>query len=342
MAAMAANAGVTDEAGGGQTEAGLVVKRVMLGTSDIRGKKTFLSEFFKDRARMYETKLPTKKDVLSGHKTVPDVLSEASTGPQPFHMVGRKLVNGPKQVCRTLSPHQCLFAARGALFAPACCPSSHLLCLCPRLIVPDDGKAHGIRNPVLTMSRTIAWLCLQKFGRSRAVHWFMANAASREALQQELETLGDFGVLPNPRMMVVRMELLMSEVMDMKLTQLEFMTVLKEEWVARDGSPMADGCGFIGEDLLCDLLGEKEGTQALAIQVRVVAPAKGIFKGVLMRRRGLGKEAELLPSMRKVPPSRLPERQKECWVLIHQVLQPTGLEATACQSLCHGNVSFPR
>jgi hypothetical protein len=120
-------------------------------------------------------------------------------------------------------------------------------------------------------------------------------------------------------MVTARMELLMSEVLSKRPVLPEQIQVPEEEWVSWDGIPMADGCGFIGEELLQELLGEVEGSRAMAIQVRVVAPAKGIFKGVLMRKLGLGKEAQMSPSMRKVPPSRLPDLKDQGWILIHQV-----------------------
>ncbi|KAA8495919.1 hypothetical protein FVE85_2074 [Porphyridium purpureum] len=67
---------------------------------------------------------------------------------------------------------------------------------------------------------------------------------------------------------------------------------------------MEDGCGTISDAFLEERLGMSAHAAArlVCIQVRVVAPRLGVFKGVLMRRPGSGKIL-LSPSMRKVGPS---------------------------------------
>ena len=83
-------------AGAGHTEAGMLVRRVLLESLDTKYKKSFLAEHFGDRGRLYQTKLPTKRDFVMRKKTVPDVLVQSPEG--QFHLVARKGVDGAKQV----------------------------------------------------------------------------------------------------------------------------------------------------------------------------------------------------------------------------------------------------
>jgi len=161
------------------------------------------------------------------------------------------------------------------------------------------------------------------FGKERNVLWSFVRAPSQQALQREIEALGDFGALPSPRKIVARLQMLIGELAGRRVLALrpELFQVAEEEWVSPvTGSPMEDGCGFIGEELLPELLGEQQAKGVMAIQVRAVVPAKGIFKGILVLKRNLGRAIQLTPSMRKVPPSRLPDRQAESWLMIKQVM----------------------
>jgi hypothetical protein len=73
------------------------------------------------------------------------------------------------------------------------------------------------------------------------------------------------------------------------------------------------GCGFIEQEYLrklCEKGGMKKSKAALvsAIQVRLFIPSKGIYKGMLQRKRILsGPPVELPPSMQKVPASPIPD-----------------------------------
>ena len=66
------------------------------------------------------------------------------------------------------------------------------------------------------------------------------------------------------------------------------------------------GCGFIAERYLEDLLGNNaEARRTLGIQVRIFIPARGVFKGMLMRKQHLnGELIQLSESLRKVLSSR--------------------------------------
>lgn len=71
-----------------------------------------------------------------------------------------------------------------------------------------------------------------------------------------------------------------------------------------------DGCGFICEKFLSHLFGDNTAAKrVIAIQVRVLAPGLGFFKGMLMRKRHAAEEMDgggpvvwLTPSMTKVGP----------------------------------------
>jgi hypothetical protein len=103
---MAAN-----DTGPGQTEAGMMVQKVLLGTCDATSKTRFLTDFFNERGRLYQTKMPTLKDLRAGRKTVPDIVAEATVGGQiPLHLVARKTFDGPKQARTRLNNY--LFAAQ--------------------------------------------------------------------------------------------------------------------------------------------------------------------------------------------------------------------------------------
>ena len=61
-----------------------------------------------------------------------------------------------------------------------------------------------------------------------------------------------------------------------------------------------EGCGFIPCDILCEFLGQgKKAQNAEALQVRVVSPYFGIFKGMLVAKFGIDK-IQLPLSMRKI------------------------------------------
>lgn len=77
------------------------------------------------------------------------------------------------------------------------------------------------------------------------------------------------------------------------------------------------GCGFIPLKLLKELVGYGlKGENAVAVQVRVLSPNLGLFKGMLVAKPGIEK-IQLNKSMQKVGPSVSPKKNKK---LFNQVL----------------------
>ena len=84
-----------------------------------------------------------------------------------------------------------------------------------------------------------------------------------------------------------------------------------------------DGCGFICEKFLIQLLGGTEDVRksALAIQVRIIIPSLGIFKGMLCRKKMTNEAKFQLPtSMKKVGASKKSDRiEDEACLLINRI-----------------------
>jgi hypothetical protein len=81
----------------------------------------------------------------------------------------------------------------------------------------------------------------------------------------------------------------------------------------------ADGCGFICEDYLVELCGGNvSARRVVAIQVRIISPKVGVFKGMLCRKRiTSGPRIHLPPSMKKIGPSRKEhDRLNESFIVI--------------------------
>ncbi|KAK3253056.1 hypothetical protein CYMTET_37675 [Cymbomonas tetramitiformis] len=127
-------------------------------------------------------------------------------------------------------------------------------------------------------------------------------------LQSTLEQWADFAALPTVRKVQSRLELLRSPVQRRRAFELcasEHFEVLEHEAAsAATGEPMGDGCGFIPEAMLAHFT-PKGARGVLAVQVRVFSPRLGVFKGMLCCKPGIAR-IQLLPSMRKVGPSRVP------------------------------------
>jgi hypothetical protein len=120
-------------------------------------------------------------------------------------------------------------------------------------------------------------------------------------LKLELDKIADFQRLP-PRKIVSRLELFISPAAysnggKARLALQFHLDIDQLEIIAEDSNV---GCGFIGDKLLERLLGEGSiAATAGAVQVRIVAPALGIFKGMLMRKTGIT-GIQLPSSMQKV------------------------------------------
>ena len=80
------------------------------------------------------------------------------------------------------------------------------------------------------------------------------------------------------------------------------------------------GCGFIQDKYLEDLLGNNaQAKRALGIQIRIFVPTKGVFKGMLMRKRNIGEPIQLNISLRKVAPSRSDDASNDGYIVIKNV-----------------------
>ena len=92
-----------------------------------------------------------------------------------------------------------------------------------------------------------------------------------------------------------------------------------------------EGCGFIDEDYLHDLLGRKKDNKpriaslrTTSIQPRLFIPSMGIYKGVLVKKRmktGSKVKIQLPSSMKKVEASVHPDRSDKAYIVICQAGQ---------------------
>ena len=142
-------------------------------------------------------------------------------------------------------------------------------------------------------------------------------------LQDMLERLGDFGRLA-PRKAAARLELLHSPACKLNSHPSQMYGIFSRP--VTDLCEIEDlgheGCGFICENLLKELLGGRiDGHRAIAVQVRIVAPKIGIFKGVLGKKRiTSGAPIQLPSSMKKVGPSSHKDaNMHEAFILINRV-----------------------
>eukprot|EP00930_Biecheleria_cincta_P097084 TRINITY_DN88813_c0_g1_i1.p1 TRINITY_DN88813_c0_g1~~TRINITY_DN88813_c0_g1_i1.p1 ORF type:complete len:672 (+),score=86.51 TRINITY_DN88813_c0_g1_i1:156-2018(+) len=134
-----------------------------------------------------------------------------------------------------------------------------------------------------------------------------------DSLQAKLETVAAFSKLHEACKVASRLELLVSSASP----EMEFQMDVADFEMIDEPQPSSDsgGCGFIPESMFPKLFSKPiEGKRTTAIQVRVVSPALGIFKGVLSKKRGISK-IQLSPSMRKVGPS-LNNDDQWVWMLV--------------------------
>lgn len=140
-------------------------------------------------------------------------------------------------------------------------------------------------------------------------------------LERELEAIADFASIRTARKAASRLELLLSPA-DSKLAPRQLRTenfeIIAEPMSSITEESMGDGCGFIGDEMLRMILTEKgrlNVTSRAAVQVRIFAPHLGIFKGLLVRKPGIQK-IQLVMSMRKVGPTRLPHNDDNDWATV--------------------------
>lgn len=123
-----------------------------------------------------------------------------------------------------------------------------------------------------------------------------------KGVQPELEKFADFSKLQDPCKVAARLELLISSAQPANQHELHVddFELIEEPQASVD----AGGCGFIPGAMLDRLLGGARGAsarsrRATAIQIRMVAPKLGVFKGVLTRKEDISR-IQLPPSMLKV------------------------------------------
>ena len=134
-------------------------------------------------------------------------------------------------------------------------------------------------------------------------------------LRKILERIGDFGSLPSVGKIASRLELFRSPSISNRAPCAIDISDIKiiDDVVNDNDELMADGCGFISDEMIERLLGGK-AQKHLAIQVRIWAPLLGIFKGVLCRKLGI-EGIQLTPSMRKVGASKIAPKT-DTWAII--------------------------
>jgi hypothetical protein len=118
-----------------------------------------------------------------------------------------------------------------------------------------------------------------------------------------LNKIGDFSSLSD-RKAVARLDLIQSPASKNKLGKFAIQSF--PDFLVEDIPEMGhEGCGFICEDLLSDLMrNHSNSARVCCIQVRLFIPRKGVYKGMLMKKKmGTGAKIQLPDSMRKVPAS---------------------------------------
>jgi hypothetical protein len=158
---------------------------------------------------------------------------------------------------------------------------------------------------------------INKFVNPKCIHMFFCKVSGpglkRISIQDELERIAAFGNL-DPNKVVARLELLVSPAFKFTShpTKKYGIFSLKPSAFREIEEMGNEGCGFICENFLVELLGSNTAAKrACAIQVRIFAPKLGIFKGVLVKKKVASgaPPIELPPSMLKVGPSQVPDNQ---------------------------------
>mmetsp|Transcript_85388 Transcript_85388/g.150959 ORF Transcript_85388/g.150959 Transcript_85388/m.150959 type:complete len:641 (+) Transcript_85388:52-1974(+) len=139
--------------------------------------------------------------------------------------------------------------------------------------------------------------------------FYVCKQPQADSVQARLESVAAFGDLREPCKVASRLELLTSSAQPNR----EFEREAADFELINEPQPSGEsgGCGFIGESIFTELFGPGvKARRMTSIQVRIVSPALGIFKGVLTKKQGISK-IQLPPSMRKVGPS---DRNSAQWV----------------------------
>ena len=132
-----------------------------------------------------------------------------------------------------------------------------------------------------------------------------------------LESIADFSAI-STRKAKARLELFASPAYKCSSTKKHLLKFLNQSIFGDIEEKGHVGCGFICEDLLVEILGmNATAERAICIQVRIFIPMKGVYKGMLMKKRITSGPKILLPdSMKKIPASKKDGRSENACLLV--------------------------
>ncbi len=141
-------------------------------------------------------------------------------------------------------------------------------------------------------------------------------------LQHELELLGDFSSLATEKV-VARLKLLFTDAKRTNFVAQPRCIFSTPADLYTEIEDRGDGCGFFSKELFTKLFDDENKRRkykdVAALQVRIVCPRLGFFKGVLMLKDIMsGHMVQLPPSMKKVPPSKHDDLKETAVILIRQ------------------------
>lgn len=142
-------------------------------------------------------------------------------------------------------------------------------------------------------------------------------------LHLELEKLADFSML-KPEKVVARIKLLFTDAKKTGFIAQPRCIFTKPSSICGEIPERGnDGCGFFSKKLISELFDNEQMrtkfNKAVALQIRMVCPKFGIFKGMLMLKGSPSDYLVELPSsMKKVPPSKHRDFQDKAVILIKQ------------------------
>ena len=134
-------------------------------------------------------------------------------------------------------------------------------------------------------------------------------ASSNEQVASRLLSIGAFNKLI-ARKTAARLELLLST--SAQADHIHLLNPSNFTFISEQGNV---GCGFIPRSMI-DLLLGRHAPKVCALQVRILIPSMGIFKGMLMEKPGIS-QIELPPSMKKVDAAVSPNTSV-AWIMLNQ------------------------
>ncbi len=139
-------------------------------------------------------------------------------------------------------------------------------------------------------------------------------------LQEELEKLADFASLKQTCTVTARIKLLFTDAY--KFYRKHMIYSMEPSLFEEVEERGCLGCGFVPRHIINYLFGNrKRADGVVALQVRILCPRLGLFKGMLIEKPGIDK-IQLPPSMKKVGPAKV----KDYWgqsVLLVKAIFPS-------------------